>query len=251
MTIYGYIRISTPKQNLQRQKDNILREVPNALIIEEIYTGKTMARPKWEKLYNKLVKGDIVYFDEVSRMSRNTEEGFYEYEELYRRGVDLVFLKEQYVSTTTFKNAINNRIESIKTGNAVADKLINTIFEALNEYSLDIAKENIKQAFEHGQRELEFLGARTKEGLKPIKQKRSEEIALYGKAKTPLGRPSGNYITKKEIESKKIIKDKSIDFNGTNTDSEVIKLCGISRASFYKYKREVRKEYIEERLKSL
>lgn len=38
------------------------------------------------------------------------------------------------------------------------------------------------------------------------------------------------------------LQDCSKDFNGTNTDSEVIKLAGISRNSYYKYKAELKEE---------
>ena len=53
---YGYCRISTPKQNIDRQERNILEIYPAAHIIKEVYTGtKTIGRKEWNKLY-KLVK---------------------------------------------------------------------------------------------------------------------------------------------------------------------------------------------------
>lgn len=39
--IYGYVRISTPKQSLDRQIRNIKAVEPNAVIVEEKYTGTT------------------------------------------------------------------------------------------------------------------------------------------------------------------------------------------------------------------
>ena len=47
-------------------------------------------------------------------------------------------------------------------------------------------------------------------------------------------------ITKKSIDCKSIIKKHSKDFGGTLEDSNVIKLCGCSRSSYYKYKREIK-----------
>lgn len=47
-------------------------------------------------------------------------------------------------------------------------------------------------------------------------------------------------ITKKSIVAKKDIVKYNRDFNGTLTDDECIKLVGISRNSFYKYKKELR-----------
>ena len=59
MKLYGYCRISTRKQNIERQVRNILAVFPDAIIIQEIYTGtKFQGRKELEKLLNdrKLLK---------------------------------------------------------------------------------------------------------------------------------------------------------------------------------------------------
>ena len=80
MSIYGYCRISTAKQSIDRQIRNIHAEYPTAHIVQEAYTGTSIMRPEWNKLYRILQAGDMVVFDSVSRMSRNAEEGFALYE---------------------------------------------------------------------------------------------------------------------------------------------------------------------------
>ena len=94
MTIYGYARISRPQQSIDRQIRNIKACNANAVIIQEAYTGTKMDRPKWIRLYSRVREGDTIIFDSVSRMSRNAEEGFAMYEELFNRQVCLIFLKE-------------------------------------------------------------------------------------------------------------------------------------------------------------
>ena len=47
---------------------------------------------------------------------------------------------------------------------------------------------------------------------------------------------------KKEVTTKEIILKNSKDFNGNNTDAEVIKIAGISRNSYYKYKAELKEQ---------
>ena len=49
--IYGYVRISTPKQNIDRQVRNIKKIYPDAIIIKEIYTGSTLDRPEWIRVF--------------------------------------------------------------------------------------------------------------------------------------------------------------------------------------------------------
>ena len=227
---YGYCRISTPKQNIDRQERNILEVYPAAHIVKEVYTGtKTIGRKEWNKLY-KLVRQEAetgkeitIIFDSVSRMSRNADEGFKLYEELFNLGISLVFLKEPHINTDTYKNAINVDIQMTGTN---ADILL----KAVKEYLMQLAKEQIRIAFEQAEKEVLDLHQRTSEGIKTAK--------LNGKQ---IGRIKGNkYTTKKEIAAKEIILKNSKDFNGTNTDSEVIKIAGISRNSYYKYKAELK-----------
>ncbi|MBR5220054.1 MAG: recombinase family protein [Clostridia bacterium] len=99
MAIYGYCRISQKKQNIERQVRNILNAYPTAIIIREAYTGrKIVGRKEWEKIYRTVKPGDLIVFDSVSRFSRNAEEGFELYQDLYYKSVDLVFLKEPQIN---------------------------------------------------------------------------------------------------------------------------------------------------------
>lgn len=76
MKTYGYCRISTGKQNIERQIRNIKDDYPEAMIVEEIYTGTKMeGREKWLKLIKNVRQGDRIVFDSVSRMSRNGSSG--------------------------------------------------------------------------------------------------------------------------------------------------------------------------------
>ena len=104
--IYGYVRVSTMHQKVDRQIENIKKIYPEAVIIAESYTGTSMDRPQWNKLYKQLKPGDTVIFDEVSRMSRNASEGFQVYKELFDKGVNLVFLKESTLNSENFREAM-------------------------------------------------------------------------------------------------------------------------------------------------
>ena len=53
---FGYCRISTAKQSIERQERNIKAAYPEVIIVREVYTGtKVEGRAEWEKLY-KTVK---------------------------------------------------------------------------------------------------------------------------------------------------------------------------------------------------
>ena len=50
-------------------------------------------------------------------MSRNAEEGFELYKELYDKGVELVFLKEPHINTETYRKALSAQV--VMTGEMV------------------------------------------------------------------------------------------------------------------------------------
>lgn len=230
--LYGVGRISTGKQNIERQVRNILAKYPNARIIKETYTGtKLEGRKEFENLLKILKEGDTLVFDSVSRMSRNSEEGCNLYEVLFNKGINLIFLKEGYINTEVYRKALDNQIKlELNTGNQATDELMQTIISALNKYTLALAKEQIKKAFDQAEKEVQDLHQRTKEGLITAR--------LEGKQ---IGQVRGtNLITKKEKEAKPLIIKYSKDFDGTLSDVECIKLIGISRNSYYTYKKELK-----------
>lgn len=225
MIVYGYTRISTAKQSIERQIRNIKREYPDALIVQEAYTGTKLDRKEWGKLFDKVKEGDTIVFDSVSRMSRNAEDGFMVYEELFNRGVSLVFLKEHHIDTSTYKKAMESSVPL--TGTAV-----DCILQGVNQYLMALAKEQIRLAFEQAQKEVDDLHQRTREGIQTAR--------LNGKQ---IGQPQGAKLTtKKSIEAKAIILKHSKDFGGTLTDVECMKQAGLARNTFYKYKRELKAE---------
>ena len=244
--VYGYARISTKKQSIARQIDNIKSAYPDAVIIEEVFTGTTTSRPKWNCLYKKLGAGDTVVFDEVSRMSRNADEGFTVYEELYNRGVNLVFLKEAGINSDVYRSAAQRRIEAanITTGNEAVDTFTAALFAAINQLLMDLARQQIAAAFAQAQAEVDHLHQRTSEGVRKA-QERYDLETLEGRPhlKERGGRiPNSRIVTKKAIAAKEAIRKYSKDFDGTLSDPDVIRLAGISRNSYYKYKAALKAE---------
>lgn len=225
MCTYGYCRISTKQQSIDRQIRNIKNEYSTAVIVTEAYSGTTINRPEWNKLYKKAKAGDTIVFDSVSRMSRNADEGFALYEELYNKGIELVFLKEPHINTATYKKALQNNVSMTGTN-------VDYILEGVNKYLMALAKEQIRIAFEQSEKEVEDLHQRTREGIATAR--------LNGKQ---IGQKQGaKLITKKSIEAKEQIKKHSKDFNGTLSDADCMKLIGLARNTYYKYKREMKAE---------
>lgn len=223
--IYGYMRISTSKQSIERQRRNIKELFPNAIMVEEVFTGTKMERPKWEQLYKTARSGDMIVFDEVSRMARNAEEGFNVYRELYERGVELCFLKEPHINTTVYRDAAAGAVPMTGT---IADPVLHGV----NEMLFKLAEQQIRLAFEQAQAEVDHLHQRTREGIETARLAGKQIGAVPGKKLT----------TKKSVAAKEQIMKHSKDFGGTLNDADCLKLTGLSRNTFYKYKRELKAE---------
>ena len=228
--IFAYCRVSTQRQDLQRQIDNITKLYPSAVIYSDKFTGATTDRPNWNKLHKILTAGDTVVFDSVSRMSRNAAEGAALYEELYSKGVNLVFINEPHCNTDTYKQSAAQSIP--ETGNEIADIYI----QATNKVIMILAKRQIEIAFEQAEKERLDICKRVKDGMQAKKKKLAEQgiTVTYG------AKEGVKLTTKKSISAKEIILKHSKDFNGSLSDAECIQLTGISRNTYYKYKAELK-----------
>ena len=137
--IYCYIRVSTDKQDYQRQ-ENILKEKgyingQNCIYITETYTGKTANRPFLQDLINnKIQKGDTLVSCELSRISRSVKDFNNLIDEiLNKKKVNIVILKENF-------NLLANGSMDAMT------KLILNITSAFAEFERDIIADRTKEA---------------------------------------------------------------------------------------------------------
>ena len=231
MPIYAYCRVSTKHQRIARQITNITELYPRAIIIREFYTGTTQSRPHWEKLMTQIKTGDTIVFDSVSRMARNSAEGYQDYKTLYERGVNLVFLNEPLINTCVLDATKAKLLNiNIDTGNNAVDSFLKGNLELINKFIMALAEEQIKAAFDQAEKEVTDLHTRISQGIREAKRNGTQIGLIKGTELT----------TKKSIECKAIIKKHAKDFGGTLDDPEVMKLCGCSRNSYYKYKKEIK-----------
>ena len=234
MALYAYCRVSTVRQSLKRQIENIMaadnQAYANAKFFSDKYTGSTLDRPEWNKLYKKLQQGDTIVFDSVSRLSRDAESGAALYQELYDRNINLIFLNEPHCNTDCYRQAAAATIPT--TGNEIADIYV----KATNEVLMILAKRQIAIAFEQAEKERIDICQRVKDGMRAAKVTAAEQGV-----EKKYGLTQGTKLTtKKSVAAKEIILKHSKDFNGTLSDTDVMKLTGISRNTYYKYKSELR-----------
>lgn len=227
--IYGYARVSTSTQRIDRQIKNIERYAPDAKIYKEHFTGTRLDRPEWNKLVKRIQPGDTIVFDEVSRMSRNAAEGFPLYKDLFKQNISLIFLKEPHINTESYRSAMSVAFPTVQTEDDATQELVEGVLAAIHRFTMAKVEQDIFGAFERAQKEVDFLHQRTREGIEVAREN--------GKR---IGLPKGSrLVTEKSLKAKEIIRKYCIAFGGNLRDADCIKLAGISRNTYFKYKREM------------
>ncbi len=172
--VFGYARVSTEAQNLDRQID-ALKKYGVDIIYNEKMTGTKRERPELDKMLDRITKGDTVVIESLSRLGRSTKD-LIELTELFQsKGVHLVSLKE-------------NIDTSSPTG-----KLLFTLMSAIAQFERDLITERtlegLKSAKARGRK-----GGRPKTNTEDIKK----AVKLYN---------TGEYSIKEITELTGIKKD--------------------------------------------
>ena len=128
--IYGYCRVSTKEQNLDRQLIAMREEgVPEENIFSDKKSGKDFNRTEWKKLYNKLRAGDTLIIMSIDRLGRD-------YDAIGRTWKRLTNTKK--VNIKVLDMPILNT-----TNNTLVDKLLSDIILQLLAYVAQTERDNL------------------------------------------------------------------------------------------------------------
>lgn len=150
--IYGYARVSTQDQELARQIDALEKYGVDSIFTEKM-TGTKAHRPELDKLKERLIKGDTVVIESLSRLGRSTKDLLALIDEWNNQGVKLVSLKESIDTTTP-------------TG-----KLLTTVLSAISQFERDITVQRTNEG-------LQAARARGRKGGRPKASKTKVEKAV-------------------------------------------------------------------------
>lgn len=128
--IFGYARVSTIEQNLDRQVDQ-LKEAGAEEIIQEKITGTKADRPQLNRLLDKLRKDDIVLVADLTRLSRSTKDLFALVELIEGKGAYIKSLKESWLDTTTPQG-----------------RLMFTLMAGISQFERDLISQRTKEGLE-------------------------------------------------------------------------------------------------------
>lgn len=240
--IYGYLRVSTKHQDISRQRVNILKAYPTAILYEETHSGGDYnGCVILDKLLKIVKDGDTIVFDSVSRFTRDNVTGLQEYKRLFKMDVNLVFLNEPYINTDNYRKALEVALP--RTGTFI-DPIIKGVEEAL----LQLAEKQVQDAFDQANKELLDIRSRTSQALQ---RKIAENKLLPPDQQKRIGTQKGDtFTTQKEIIAKERIKEGILkgypdEVIMNNIVGDLMKQLPdskcktISRNTYYQYKREV------------
>lgn len=164
--IFGYARVSTEEQSLNRQIDQ-LRECGVEKIFKEKITGTKKDRPKLNEMLEQLREGDIVIVSDLTRISRSAMDLLSIVDQIKDKGASIRSIKDTWLDTTS--------------GNAYNDFLL-TVMSGLSQLERDLISQRTKEG-------LESARARGKVGGRPRKDKKCIERALimYDDGKMSVG----------------------------------------------------------------
>ncbi len=149
---YGYARVSTRDQNVDRQLD-ALRAFPveDQRIYVDYYTGATFERPRYRRLVRRLREGDLVVVTSIDRLGRNYEEIIEQWRRLTReRLVDIVVLDMPLLDTRA----------RISGEGDVTRAFISDLVLQLLSYMAQVERENIRRRQAEGIAAARARGAR-------------------------------------------------------------------------------------------
>lgn len=105
--LFGYARVSTEEQNLDRQIDQLRAQgVKKEDIFTEKITGTKKDRPELIRLLDKTREGDTIIVSELTRLSRSTKDLLDLSETMREKGIELKSLKENIDTTTATGKAM-------------------------------------------------------------------------------------------------------------------------------------------------
>ncbi|MCL2703077.1 MAG: recombinase family protein [Defluviitaleaceae bacterium] len=164
--IFGYARVSTESQNLDRQLDALQKYGVDHIYNEKL-TGTKRERPELDKMLDRMTEGDVVVVESLSRLGRSTKD-LIELTEIFQsKGVNLVSLKE-----------------SINT-NTPTGRLLFTLMSAIAQFERDVIADRTREGL-NAARARGRIGGRPKTNIDAVKK----AVKLYN---------TGQY-TIKEIE---------------------------------------------------
>lgn len=144
---YGYVRVSTKEQNIDRQMSALsLENIPQNQIFIDRASGKDFDRTEYQKLLKVLQPDDEIVIKSIDRLGRN-------YDDILEQWQLLTKTKKVHISVLDFP-LLNTK----NTSDTITGKLISDLVLQVLSYVSQMEREQIKQRQREGIREAKKRG---------------------------------------------------------------------------------------------
>ena len=220
--IFAYMRISTKEdremQKFSRQEVAIDRYADEnnlniTLKLKEDESGKTFAgRTEWARMESLLHSGDTVIIKDISRFSRNVNEGIEKYLELMEKGIDLVFLDNFTISTSYTRNLLDIAKREKEEGEHLMSEVQTFLIRIL-----------LIAELERAEKERTTLIQRIKDGIRASDKTQGRKVGQLDKLTPELKTDIEEYLTNRTITQTELLKKHEISRNTLKKYIERIK----------------------------
>lgn len=217
--IYSYMRISTEEerglQKFTRQETALKKyakehKIEYLLEFKEDKSGKNfIGRKQWQTLESILQPGDTVVFKDIYRFTREAENGYQKYMELLEKGVDLIFIDNQTVSTPYIKQLLSIAKEQ----NLVAKVSLESTVKLLLIVELDRAEQERKVTVQ-----------RIRDGIAASNKKQGRKPGQLDKMTDELQEDIKEYLSDRSIKQVDLMRKHNISRNTLKKYIDLVKI---------------------------
>lgn len=163
-------------------------------------SGKSFEnRAEWNRMERLVQPGDTIIFKDITRFTREAENGYKKYMELLNKNINLVFIDNPTISTDYIKTMMGI---AQKQENRIAKKSLNDTIELLILVELDRAE-----------REREIIVQRIRDGLKASNKKAGRKPGQLDKLTDELQADIVLYLADRSIKAVDLMKKHNISRN--------------------------------------
>lgn len=214
---YNYQRISTKeeraKQKFDRQEKSLeayakANGIEYLLSFKDDATGATFERGQWQKLESIVQTGDTIVFKDISRFTREAENGYKKYMELMNKGVNLVFIDNPTISTDYIKSMMHVAEQQ--------DLVAKTALESTIKLLIIVELDRV-------QKEREIFVKRVKDGIKASPKKSGRKHNQLDKMTDELEADIKEFLKDRSIKQVDLMKKHNISRNTLKKYVEIVK----------------------------
>lgn len=217
---FGYMRISTKeergKQKFSRQEKSLAafskdNEIEYTWIFKDDASGKSFSRDEWSRLEKMVQSGDTIVFKDITRFTRERDNGYKKYMELASKGVNLIFIDNPTLNTE-YVESMQGTADKMKEDNIIGGMTLEFVIKLLLVTELDRAE-----------KERLAISKRIRDGIRASEKQSGRKEGQIIKLSPELEADIVRYLGDRAIKGSEIMSKHNISRNTFKKYCEIVK----------------------------